>query len=305
MLRIVPHLERLLMVQDFVTVPQFGGFVLQTVSASYRVDDHSFHPTHKEISFNTTIRHNDGLLVESYITKYGVDYQHAYRMLKDDINEMTEILSKGMNVSLGTIGTFRSGREGEIIFQPNDTNPFSTESYGLTSFRLRTLYALQREEEEALLVAGKKARKDTFYIPVNRKLLRGIASVAAAIMLFLIISTPVKDIETQAYTASFIPVEMVSTSPRAASKPATGGIQASTNVLQYYIIVSSVNTNKQANDYLAAMDRAVFKRANKLMGGSKIRIYANKFYSREKANAYMAKLRKNPKYADAWIYVNP
>jgi hypothetical protein len=293
------------MVQDFVTVPQLGGFVLQTVSASHRMNEGSFHPMHKEITFNTTIRHNDGLLVESYTTKYGVDYQHAYRMLKDDINEITEILSKGMNVSLGAIGTFRNGREGEILFRPNDTNPFSTESYGLSSFRLKTLHALQREREEALLAAEKKARKDTFYIPVNRKLLRGIVSVAAAITLFLLISTPVKDIDTQAYTASFIPVEMISSPARTASKPATGSIQAPTNALQYYVIVSSVNTNKQANDYLAAMDRSVFKRANKLAGGSKIRIYANKFYSREKASAYMAKLRKNPKYADAWIYVNP
>jgi hypothetical protein len=292
------------MVQDFVTVPQLGGFVLQTVSASHRMNDHSFHPMRKEITFNTTIRHNDGLLVESYTTKYGVDYQHAYRMLKDDINELTDILSKGMNVSLGAIGTFRNGREGEIIFRPNETNPFSTESYGLPSFQLKTVHALQRIEEEALLAAEKKAQKDTFYIPVNRKLLRGIASVAAAITLFLIISTPVKDIDNQAYAASFIPVEMVSASPQVTSKPAAN-IQTPTHTPQYYVIVSSVNTNKQANDYLAAMDRSVFKRADKLAGGSKIRIYANKFYSREKASAYMVKLRKNPKYADAWIYVNP
>ncbi|MDR1161758.1 MAG: SPOR domain-containing protein, partial [Tannerellaceae bacterium] len=286
MLRIVPHLERLLMVQDFVTVPQLGGFVLQTVSASCQMNDHSFHPTHKEITFNTTIRHNDGLLVESYTTKYGVDYQHAYRMLKDDISEITEILSKGMNVSLGAIGTFRNGREGEIIFRPTETNLFSTESYGLASFQLKTLHALQREEEEALLAAEKKARKDTFYIPVNRKVLRGIASVAAAITLFLIISTPVKDIDAQAYTASFIPVDMVSASTRVTSKPATGGIPAPANhAPQYYVIVSSVNTTKQANEYLASMNRSVFKRADILTGGNKIRIYANKFNSREKASA--------------------
>ncbi|MDR1200280.1 MAG: SPOR domain-containing protein [Tannerellaceae bacterium] len=304
MLRIVSHLERLLMVQDFVTVPRLGGFVLQTVSASYRMNDHSFHPMHKEITFNPTIRHNDGLLVESYITKYSVDYQRAYRMLEDDVNEIKEILHNGMTVSLGAIGTFRNGREGEIIFRSNETNPFSTESYGLTSFHLKTLHTLQREEEEALLADEKKARRDIFYIPVNRKILRGIASVAAAITLFLIISTPVKDIDTQAYTASFIPVEIVSASTLISSKPSMG-IQASNNMPTYYVIVSSVNTNSQANVYLAGMDRSVFKRANKLTGENKIRVYADKFSSREKADAYMAKLRKNPKYADAWIYVNP
>jgi hypothetical protein len=291
------------MVQDFVTVPQLGGFVLQTVSASHRMSDHSFHPMHKDITFNTTIRHNDGLLVESYITKYGVDYQYAYRMLRDDVNEIKEILSKGMIVSLGAIGTFSNGREGAIVFRSNETNPFGTESYGLASFQLKTLRTLQQEEEELLLASEKRVRRDTIYIPVNRKLLRGVAAAAAAIALFLIISTPIKDVDNQAYTASFIPSEMVSASTRISPKANTS--QASNDIPAYYVIVSSVNTNSQANEYLASMDRSVFKRANKLTGGSKIRIYANKFYSQEKASDYMVKLRKNPKYADAWIYVNP
>lgn len=303
MLRIVSHLERLLVVQDFVTVPRLGGFVLQTVSASYRMNSHSFHPMRKEITFNTTIRHNDGLLVESYMEKYNIDYPRAYRMLEDDVNEIKEILYKGMTVSLGTIGTFRNGREGEIIFQSNETNPFGTESYGLTSFRLKTLRTLQREEE-ALLAGEKKSRKDTFYIPINRKVLHGVASVAAAIALFLIISTPVKDVDTTGYTASFIPAGIVSTPAATVSKTDVDTpIQDETPV--YYVIVSSVNTNSQANEYLAQMNQSVFKKANKLRGGNKIRVYADKFNSREKADAYMAKLRKNPKYADAWVYVNP
>lgn len=303
MLRIVTHLERLLMVQDFVTVPRLGGFVLQTIPASYRMNNHSFHPVHKEITFNTTIRHNDGLLVESYMEEYTIDYQRAYRMLEDDVNEMKEILYKGITISLGTIGTFRMGREGEIIFQSNESNPFSTESYGLTSFHLKTVRILQREED-ALLTDEKKSKKDIFYIPINRKVLRGVASVAAAIAFFLVISTPVKDVDTKAYTASFIPTEMVSVSTSIASKP-NSDTQIQNDATVYYVIVSSVNTNSQANEYLANMDRSVFKRANKLTGESKIRVYADKFYSREKADAYMAKLRRNPKYADAWVYVNP
>jgi hypothetical protein len=305
MIRIVSHLERLLMIQDFVTVPRLGGFVLQTVSASHRVNDHSFRPMHKEITFNATIKHNDGLLVESYITKYGVDYQHACRMLEDDVNEIKEILYKGMTVSLGAIGTFRNGREGEIIFRSNETNPFGTKSYGLAAFHLKTVSALQLEEEEVLLADEKRARRDIFYIPVSRKVLRGMAAVAAAVALFLIISTPVKDMDTRAYTASFIPSEIASASTLTSSKPNRGGVQAPNDTPAYYVIVSSVNTNSQANGYLAGMDRSVFKRAGKLTGERKIRIYADKFFSRARADAYMAKLRKNPAYADAWVYVNP
>lgn len=307
MLRIVSHIERLLMVQDFVTVPRLGGFVLQTVPASYRMDSHTFTPMRKEITFNATLKHNDGLLVESYMEKYNVDYSKAYRMLEDDVNEIKSLLANGLTVSLGTIGTYRSGREGQIIFQTGESNPFNTEAYGLASFQLRTLRSLQREEA-ALPTEETKSRKDIFYIPVNRNILRGVASAAAAIALFLMVSTPVKDVDTKAYTASFIPSEISSTPNNAMHTeilPVNTPQEQESEASVYYVIVSSVNTHTQANQYLAGMNRSVFKRANKLSSGSKVRVYADKFTSRDKADAYMAKLRENPKYADAWVYVNP
>ncbi|MDR0431533.1 MAG: SPOR domain-containing protein [Tannerellaceae bacterium] len=323
MLRIVPHIEKLLMVQDFVTVPKFGGFVLQTIPASYRMESHSFVPMHKEVTFNATIKHNDGLLVESYMEKYNVDYPKACRMLEGDVNELKGLLSKGLKISFGVIGMFYRGREGQIIYQANASNPFNTESYGFAPFQLKTLRSLQREEADRL-AKEKSRKKDTFYIPVNRNILRGIASVAAAVTFFLVVSTPVKEIDAHAYTASFIPSELTAVNrnvvqtdfpsgeARFESRPearrsnprlTNGAAQEEATV--YYVIVSSVNTSKQANEFLAGMDRSVFKRANKISIGSKIRVYADRFTNREKADAYMAKIRKNPKYADSWVFVNP
>lgn len=64
-----------------------------------------------------------------------------------------------------------------------------------------------RSEEVALLTGKKK--KDTLYIPVSRKFLRVVAASAAAVTLFLLVSTPVEDVNQAAYTASFVPTEMV------------------------------------------------------------------------------------------------
>ena len=48
-----------------------------------------------------------------------------------------------------------------------------------------------------------------FYIPVSRKLIRVVAASAAAVALFFVVSTPVKEVNLSAYTASFVPTEMI------------------------------------------------------------------------------------------------
>lgn len=48
MLRIVTHIERLLLVHDCVIVPKFGGFVLQAVPAMQHKEEHTFRPLRKE-----------------------------------------------------------------------------------------------------------------------------------------------------------------------------------------------------------------------------------------------------------------
>ena len=314
MLRIVSHLESLLLVNDCVIVPRFGGFVLHDVSASHDEYAHLFRPMRRDIVFNTTLRYNDGLLTESYMKMYDLDYLRAFRLIEDDVDEIKSLIYENREVSFGTIGLFRLGNEGQIVFKPADSGFQSIDSYGLSSFQLKTVQSL--EKENALLLANsKKEGGDTiFYIPVNRNWLKGIAGVAAAIAMFLVVSTPVKQMDTNAYTANFIPTEVVSTNRASASKPVSTVEKKISPVIErkveqakpkqlYYVIVSSLNSEKQADAFISRMDRSDFKRVNKLVEAKKTRVYADKFDNREQADAYMAKLRKNPKYSDAWVYI--
>lgn len=314
MLRIVSHLENLLLVNDCVIVPRFGGFVLHDVSASYDESKHLFRPMHRDIVFNTTLRYNDGLLTESYMKKYDIEYHQAYRLVEDDVDELKSLIYDNREVSFGTIGLFRLGNEAQIVFKPVDSGFQSIESYGLSAFRLRTVQSLEREKA-ALLANNRKEENDTiFYIPVNRKLLKGIAGVAAAIAMFLVVSTPVRQMDTNAYTANFIPTEVVSTNRVPVSTSVVTTEKKAAPVVEkkaeqpkpkqtYYVIVSSMNTEAQADAFIARMDRSEFKRVSKLVEPRKVRVYADKFNNREDADAYMAKLRKNPKYNDAWVYI--
>ena len=208
MLRIITHIERLLLTHDCVILPKFGGFVLQILPATYEEEEHSFRPMRKEVMFNVTLQHTDGLLSESYMQTYGVDYRKAQLMLEEDIEALNVSLEQDKRITLGRIGTFSIGEEGQTIFTPGDSGVFNADSYGLSSFHFPVLRSLEEEREEVALLTGKK-KKDVFYIPVSRKLIRVVAASAAAVALFFVVSTPVKEVNLSAYTASFVPTEMI------------------------------------------------------------------------------------------------
>ena len=220
--RIIKHIERLLLQHDCVIIPDFGGFVLQSASAVYLDDEHSFTPARKEIIFNPTLTHNDGLLVESYMQEYSVDFEKAQQWTRKDVASMKSTLNENSELQLGKIGFFVKESE-RLLFMPAKSSDvlFSTRSYGLPVFHYLPLSArIPVMVAPTVVTSGvnTETREDKnerhgkniiYYIPVNRTFLRAMAVAAAAILLFLFISTPVSDVNNAAYTASFVPHEMM------------------------------------------------------------------------------------------------
>ncbi|MDR1500008.1 MAG: SPOR domain-containing protein [Tannerellaceae bacterium] len=307
MLRIVPHLEYLLKVYDCVILPQLGGFVLQSAPATCVVEEGLFTPMHKEVVFNASLKYNDGLLAERYMDAYGVGFQQAYRMLEEDVEEIRSLLFRDLKVSLRNVGTLRREAEGQIVFRSGDAGVFSVDSYGLSAFRLKAWQELQRENEAATLT-----KKNIYYIPVNRNILRGIASAAAVVALLLMVSTPVKEVNRSSYTASFIPTEIVrvaSTDKAKVALPDTAAAiipvrpaKPAVGLPLYYVVIGSVKTKRQADEITFKAERAGLKNVSKVIVSDKIRVYADKFTDKSKAQAYLAGIKQSPSYRDAWIY---
>lgn len=214
--RISTHIEKLLLFNDCVIIPDFGGFVLQMHPAVYVSLDHMFSPPFKDIVFNPTLKHNDGLLSESYMQAYGMDFSEAQAALKLDVDTLKKELDQNGLVLLGTIGSFRKNNE-SLIFEPSTAvTTFNLASYGLTSFYLPPIELASNEQQVQLAVANtvepyveQKSEPVAKLSPIPKLFSRIAGIVAAAIGIFLLISTPVKDVNTSAYTASFIPSEMV------------------------------------------------------------------------------------------------
>ncbi|MDR0537104.1 MAG: SPOR domain-containing protein [Tannerellaceae bacterium] len=349
MLRLVTHLEYLLRVHDCIIVPRLGGFVLQVVPSAYVQDEHLFRPTHKEVVFNSKLKHTDGLLHERYMQAYGVSYQRAGRLLEEDVMTIMDELRKGLCVSLGAVGSLSLGSEGQIIFKSGSPETFSVESYGLASFQLKTWETMQ--EEASIQADPVKRKSNTIYIPVNRRLLHVVTAAAAAAALFFLLSTPVKEVNRDSYKAGFIPVmpplpspsqhdesilaendnltpeeygailtddedEYIADAPKTSSvKPSsttaakkTGASESAKTVKEaskeaeiYYIIIASVNSRKQADEILSSkVEAGARPRAGILSAGTQIRIYADKFTDKRRAEVFLAQTRV--KFPNAWMF---
>jgi cell division septation protein DedD len=221
--RITEHIERLLLRHDCVIIPGFGGFVLQSVPAVYIEDEHSFTPAGKEIVFNPTLMHNDGLLAESYMRKYTTDFKNALQLVREDVAVMKETLDDDSEFQFGRIGIFM--KEGDrILFIPGKSSHllFGTSSYGLPVFHYLSLASrkfsigfINKPAAEHTLADTKKTGNPSkskhiiYTIPVTRTFVRVLATAAAAAVLFLLVSTPVEDVNKASYSASFIPQEIM------------------------------------------------------------------------------------------------
>jgi len=214
--RLVEHIERLLLLHDCVIIPDFGGFVLQKIPVVYTGDEHSFTPARNEIVFNPTLVHNDGLLVEAYMKSLGVDFDRAGLLVRLDIASMKEQLKNDEEFQLGSLGLFMK-EEDRIIYVPGKDSDatFSASSYGLPIFHFLPLTARKVVTNNAVVTEEPVSKppvrnKNVVYnIPITRTFLRIAALAAAAVVLFLLISSPVKDVNNSSYPASFIPSELM------------------------------------------------------------------------------------------------
>ena len=203
MLRIVTHIERLLLIHDCIIIPQFGGFVLQYAAAARDTDTALFQPFRKVISFNATLQHTDGLLNESYRELYDLNYQQAQTMLEQDVAELQHKLVQFKKVSLGKLGSFTLNEEAQPVFESGTFHEFCLAAYGLPAFHMKPLAALTDLNEP--LHDQNSKQTDIYYLPIRRRWLKLSGAVAAAAALFFLISTPVKEVNHSVYKASFIP----------------------------------------------------------------------------------------------------
>ena len=186
------HIDLLLRTNDCVILPGFGGFIAHTVPAYYASEEHLYYPPTRNISFNASITMNDGLLAQSYMKSYQVDYARATYMIDVAIEELRDTLDEEGSVTLPRIGLIKQDIYHTILFIPETAGISSPKHFGLGSFFMQELGQLQAmsektEQSQSVITQTEK----TFDLHISKHILRQVMSTAAVLLLLLMVSLPI------------------------------------------------------------------------------------------------------------------
>ena len=135
------YINDLLYRHDCVIVPEFGGFVANIKSAKINTFSNTFYPPYKQISFNSLLKENDGLLANYIAATDQITYDAALNFIKYEVEAWYKKLKNG-GVDLGDIG-YLTQKGDKIIFEPNPESNYLTSSFGLSPV---VIPAVKREE---------------------------------------------------------------------------------------------------------------------------------------------------------------
>lgn len=94
MIELAQHIEVLLLENDCVIVPGFGGFVTHYAPATHVKEENLFLPPTRTIGFNPQLKLNDGVLVQSYMAVYDTSFADASRIVEKEVNEFISFFMK-------------------------------------------------------------------------------------------------------------------------------------------------------------------------------------------------------------------
>jgi len=169
-MQIEKHISDLLYRYQCVTVPGFGAFLTETVSAHVTGSASSFFPPKKVVSFNANVKNNDGLLANHVALQEKMSYELAVIKIGDVVNEWTYLLQNRNRVVLKNIGEISVNNEMNWVFEPANTLNYLTDSFGLTPFVSPeiTREILKQEvealEEKTPIIFTPERKKDYSYL---------------------------------------------------------------------------------------------------------------------------------------------
>ena len=140
------YISDLLYRYECVIIPNFGGFVTNKISAKLNQSTHTFYAPSKQLTFNSHLQNNDGLLANYIATSKNISFSEAISTIEKEVENWKLSLIKE-ELELENIGSFYLNSEEKLIFEPTTTVNYLTSSFGLTSFVSPTVKRIVYKED--------------------------------------------------------------------------------------------------------------------------------------------------------------
>lgn len=338
MKEIIRHIEILLLDNDCVIVPGFGGFVTQHVPAHYEREEGMYFPPIRTLGFNPHLKMNDSLLVQSYADTHEMSYPDAMHCVEAEVEEMRKRLGEEGRCELHGLGMLLLNGDGNMEFEPCLAGVLTPRYYGLSSYEIACLEEKASQSAPVVNIndvelfkpeqEGKEDNKRSFHFKMNW--IRNAAVACAIGFTFFMLpqlqtngNDPVS--VNTGLLSRVMPKDIVNGNPAmqpihasSTMMPETDGLQLPSFVMNsgkldelfmtedveksYFSIVlaSHVSVNN-AIDFVKELHLQGLSGAKVLPKGSVKVIYGH-FETKEEAYNVLIPLRENDaNFADAWV----
>ncbi len=326
-MRIVKHIENLLLKENSVIVPDFGCFMAHTISAHYDEVEGIFLPPQRTLGFNPRVNINDSLLVQSYIETYSMSYPDAMKEIEREVAEIKEVLNKDGIFTFDGVGTLHF--DGKAYdFTPCTSGLLTPSIYGLDALEMTSLKAIinaqhsddskvnailkpsftPSEEKKKSIFA--KENDEPIVITIQRSTLRKCATAAAVLALAALSIVPMKFATSSMQDVQQASVVNVTTEKQKATQnpSATKTVEAKeaepqkapeASDAKYTIVLAAGVSLDGAKIFVEDSKKEGI--AAEVDGEKNPMVIFGKFATKDEANAEIKKHLDNPRFQIAWV----
>jgi len=180
-LKLANYISDLLYRYECVIVPEFGGFVTNDKSAIIDKINNTLYPPYKQITFNSHLINNDGLLVNYIASADKIPYESALNFIRFEIGSWKEKV-KDQDLFLESIGSF-SLINNKLHFEPQKKINYLPSSFGLTNVVTpdikREVYKknVEKLEDKAPIIFTPERKKTPNYLKYAAIFVLGLSAI--------------------------------------------------------------------------------------------------------------------------------
>ncbi len=346
MIELGRHIEILLLTNDCVIVPGLGGFMAHHVEARFDSRDNMFLPPYRTLGFNPKLSINDSLLVQSYVEAYDISYPDALQRIENEVCEIKQHISINGSYILSNIGELSMNSDGNYVFEPCMSGVLTPAFYGLSSFEATPSNITKELAKETISIINDDVfedvndtnddvldNNDNNVIKIKVAWIRNTVAVAAAIISFFLITTPISnkidnvilsDISSIITLTSLDKVdnnhninidktsllkkevtvkkEAVDTLAKTAIVKQEKINKAEDNEPAFRIILASYITQKNAKEFVDKLHKQGYDKAYMYVKNNVVRVAYGAYPTENDAYNDLRLIHKNKQLSKSWVY---
>jgi len=300
---ILAHIKELLLLNDCVIIPGFGGFVSSYKSAGFHAS--RFTPPSKSVSFNRQLNFNDGLFINYLAGKEGISYFAASKKVSLLVQELNYRLTDGEEVYVPGVGFLQYNDHENLLFTPKINGNLNLDAYGMPSFS----YEIPHTRNQ-IIPATSQRERDAVQVIFQKRILKKV--LVAVPLLFVLAMTPLKNnkenlqISGLASLTEMMSVKEPGPNPveKTSRKAEENELEKQAEVHPYYMIGGSFRSIENADAFMIQMKEKGYPHTRNLGIIKGLHYIAlDSFASFNEARTAQEEFKLKSPGSGVWIYI--